>query len=113
MQSHFNLRTTLKQYSTPTTRIHQTLSSVPRVYKEAPWMQDLRCLLLPWKAWRLKTTVEDIAALLKSEGFHVKMGTREASEQCVHIYLEESQIWSLAEVQICDGLLTNIFLHAE
>jgi|MEHZ01.3.fsa_nt_MEHZ010953096.1_3 hypothetical protein len=113
MQSHFNLRRTLQQYSTPSSRIHQTLSSLPRTHTEEPWMQDIRCLLMPWKAWRRKTTVEAIALLLKAEGFQVKMGTQTREEQCVHVYLEESKDWSLAEVQICGGLLTNIFLHAE
>ena len=113
MQNHFNLRKTLQQYSTPISRIHQTLSSLPRTYKEDPWLQDLRCLLLPWKAYQRKTSIDVLAALLKAEGFEVKMGTQTSYEKCVHVSLEESESWSTAEVQLCGGILTNIFLHVE
>ena len=109
--NHFNLRQTLKQYTSPSTRLHETLQSLKCSYSEESWMTELRALLMPLKVWKTETSAEVLVDLLKREGFQVSVGTRTAYEQCLHIVLEESSKWALAEVQVCGGRLTNVFLH--
>ena len=111
MDTHFILRQTLRQYTSRGESVHDTLQSLPRSYEEPGWMRDMRALLLPWKVWKRKTSAESIAKLLAREGFEVCEGARTATEQCLHVALEESSDWSLAEVQISDGLIRNVFLH--
>ena len=111
MNKHFNLRQTLEQCTNSSTSIHDTLESLPRDYDEDAWMTDLRSLLLPLKVWKCATSVALLIPLLEREGFPSSISTDTVAEQCIHIPLEESSVWALAEVQICGGQLCNVFLH--
>jgi hypothetical protein len=85
-------------------RVHPTLDGLPRAFDDPPWLQTLRCLLLPRK--QQAADPAELVALLVSEGFRATV-----EKTSVHVHLGAVQ-WSLAELNFHEGRLRYIFMHA-